>query len=100
MAEVTETTGDLPVEYVNEMNRRLTRFGFGPQTQGVHIDWPGLDTAMREHYAKELRAIVEDEVRAELEKEFKQGLADKARTRKKRAGNKGAATGGEDGDAA
>lgn len=51
MADVRKMSTD----YLNTMNRLLTRHGFGPQLQGVHVDWDGLDRALKEHYREILR---------------------------------------------
>lgn len=76
----------MDVEYQNTLNRMLTRNGFGPQMQGVRVDWQGLDETLREHY----RSIFESE-------QPKREIPDEARTRRPRKSKKDEnETGGDD----
>lgn len=77
-------------DYLNHLNVILTRSGFGPQEQGVTIDWDGLDKALAENYRtrlrQELRDELEAEIRAEIEKE--PSLKDVAATRARHGSKK------------
>ena len=37
-------------DYMNHLNHMLTQCGFGPQQQGVTVDWDKLDETLRNHY--------------------------------------------------
>jgi len=86
----------MDVEYKNKINRMLTSNGFGPQLQGVHVDWEGLDRTLREHYGTILVPPAPPEQAKEPDPAPtpKPEIPAAARTRKPRGGKK---AGGDDG---
>jgi hypothetical protein len=56
MGEAQVAPYQMSNDYLNHLNRLLTRHGFGPQEQGVIVDWDGLDAALEAHYRVKLKA--------------------------------------------
>ena len=74
MSEAKTAPYEMSNEYLQHLNRLLTGHGFGPQDQGVTIDWDGLDSALKAHYRTQLISERDSEVA---------GLKETAGTRKR-----------------
>ena len=82
MSESTVLPHKMSHDELNHMNRMLTRHGFGPQEQGVTVDWDGLDATLLAHYRAKLSLV---ESAAAPAKSRKRYAGKKKKTKKKAA---------------